>query len=834
MSLLPAWFSELLRLLGEQEIEGEDVRIERIVTDSRTGIREGDLFIGLVGERFNGARFVDDAFARGASAAIVSSRSRGLVGAVPSGKSLCLVESPLEALHALAAESRKRWQGTVVAITGSNGKTTVKEMLRAVLGESRVVGGSPMSWNSQVGVALTLLALDPNTDVALVECGISKVGEMARLAKMVEPDLGIFVNVGEAHRESLGDAETTAREKSLLFAGGNRAIPVLVPAREILAIEALERVGAKVLRVGEEADVVVEWKDDLVLRIGSAGTIATPPIPVGLRPDFELAIACARWFDAPLSAIEKGASNWAPAPMRMEMTMTPQGVFVINDAYSADVQSFDVALRTLTSGATEGQSIAVVGSLAQLGLARASAHQRVGQAVARAGVGHLITVSADAADIGRAAIHAGMNAASVHEAKDAAHGAEILSSLVRRGDRVLIKASRAERLERVLELMFTAYGPSLAWIDLSAIAENFDTLRRIVGPSVEVMPVVKSFGYGLDSVRLSRLLTQRGASALCVAYADEGILLRERGIRVPILVQNPLPHELDKVILHGLSCEAVDADAVLALAECAKRLGRKAAIHVKVDSGMGRSGRTPSEALDTVREALAHEEIVIEGLMTHLASADEADGVEYTRLQIRRFQEFVDSAKALGATPRWIHCANSAGAVDFPEARFNMVRSGIGVLGYATFAGESPLKPTLRLTTRVVTVKWMKAGEGVGYGSTWTVPDGESRRIAVVAIGYNDGYPRHLSNVGWMSVQGRRCPVVGRVCMDVTMIDVTELGESVQAGDEVVVYGTQSGEPPLNEMASLAGTISYELLTRISARVRRIFVGEISGQSAST
>ena len=220
--------------------------------------------------------------------------------------------------------------------------------------------------------------------------------------------------------------------------------------------------------------------------------------------------------------------------------------------------------------------------------------------------------------------------------------------------------------------------------------------------------------------------------------------------------------------------------------------------------------------------------------MTHLASADEPDGGELTRLQIARFTAFVDEARALGATPRWVHCANTAGAVDWPDARFNLVRSGIGLLGYATIRGASPFVPAVRLTTRVVTAKWMSGGESVGYGATWRVPEGERRRIAVVAIGYNDGYPRHLSSVGWMSIRGVRCPVVGRVCMDVTMVDVTALGDGVRAGDEVVVYGTAVEEPPLDEMARLAGTIAYELLTRISTRVRRIFVGEISGQTAAT
>lgn len=834
MGLFPESISKLAAYLAPVRQEGEDVEVRRVVTDSRATFAPGDLFVALQGERFDGAKFAAEAFAKGASAVIVASESRALVGELPPGKALLVVEDPLRALQLLAAEARRRWSGRVVAITGSNGKTTVKEMLRAVLGDSLVVSASPMSWNSQVGVALTLLALDDAAEVALIECGISEVGEMQRLAAMVQPDLGIFVNVGEAHRATLGDAETTAREKATLFARVGEAVPVLVPTAEGLATEALERVGAKVLRVGESGEFPMTWDASGTGLVVGPHTIAAPPVPVGLRMDFELAVSCALTLGVLPPSVERGAAGWAPAPMRLEMTMTPQGIFVINDAYSADVQSFDAALRTLTAVSGEGRSIAVVGPLAQLGRAQASAHQRVGEAVARARVSTLIVVSEGAGDIADAAIAAGMRDEHVLRVADVAEAALRLSSTLRRGDRVLVKASRAERLERVLEMVFTAYGPALAWIDLTAIADNFDALRRALGPDVAVMPVVKSFGYGLDSVRLSRLFVERGAEALCVAYADEGILLRERGLSVPIVVQNALPHELDKIVLHGLSAEAVDEASVRALAQSARRLRRACAVHIKVDTGMGRSGQLPAEALQTVRAALEEEGVVIEGLMTHLASADEPGADDFTQAQIERFSRFVDEARALGAAPRWVHCANTAGAVDFPGARFNMVRSGIGLLGYASLAGASPFRPTLRLTTRVVTEKWMEGGQSVGYGATWAVPEGDRRHIAVVAIGYNDGYPRHLSNCGWMSIRGVRCPVVGRVCMDVTMLDVSALSGAVHAGDEVVVYGTLPGEPTLPEMAQLAGTISYELLTRISSRVRRIFVGEISGQTAAT
>lgn len=830
MATFPLELSVLAEIV-HGEVLGECPPLQRVVIDTRIPLQPGDLFVALVGDRFDGGDFVQSAWRQGASAALLSKHHPHAKLAPPPNKALILVDDALHALQQLATYARRQFTRPVVAITGSNGKTTVKEMLRAALGDALQVDASPLSWNSQVGVAMTLLQLRPEADVALVECGISKPGEMVRLQQMVQPTHGVFVNVGDAHRQTLHNAETTAREKSILFAEMADQ-PIFVPAQESLAIAALTSHELNVQRVGQDADVSLQWTDDRRAVVVENDVIHLPEIPAGLRTDLELTVAVARALGVESPSIERGLSAWSSAPMRLEMTRTPNGVFILNDAYSADPESFDVALRTLQSMRHEGRAFAVVGPLAQLGKARSAAHQRVGETVARAKIYRLILVGEDARDIGDAAQQAGLAPEHILYAQSVADAAIALDNTVRRGDRVLIKASRPERLERVAELLFSSFGPAIAHIDLEALASNLDQLRAMVGPDVAIMPVVKSFGYGLDSVRLGRLYVQRGAEALAVAYADEGVVLREQGITVPILVQNILPHELHKIVAYDLSAEVVDEEGVRALAEIAHQEQAIVGVHIKVDTGMGRCGLLPDDALRTVRAALQSPSLFIEGLMTHLASADASDR-SFTLRQIAQFDEFVMQAKLLGANPRWVHAANTAGSVRFPSSHYTMIRSGIGLLGYADLPDGNPFAPVLRLTTRVVTAKLLPEGAPVGYGSTWHVPEGSgARRIAVVAIGYNDGYPRHLSNCGWMTVHGVACPVVGRVCMDVTMIDVTAVPTSVSPGDEVVVYGRGAGEPSLQEMAKRADTIAYELLTRISPRVRRIFVGEISGQTA--
>lgn len=834
MSAFP-FESHILADLIQGNHKGQSNRIDRVVIDTRVPLLAGDLYIGLKGARFDGGDYGQQAWEKGANTVLCASSHPLAAQNPPEGKTLIVVDDPLIAMQALAAHVRQQYQGTVVGITGSNGKTTIKEMLRAILGRSFRVYASPLSWNSQVGVAMTLLQLDFGAEIALIECGISKPGEMTRLVDMVQPDIGVFTNVGDAHRETLLSSEITAREKAILFSKKPN-IRVFVPCEETAAISALRAVGATNVVVGEvdkcEGHANVQWEDNGRQMRFYGAQIAMPVIPVGLRVDAALAVVFARVMDVGADAIAQGFSEWTPAPMRLEMMRTSHGVYVLNDAYSADPESFDVAIRSLQQLGEEGRSIAVVGPLAQLGQARAAAHARVGKTVADATLERVILVGPDAVEIGKAAEQAGLPASHILYVQNATEAAMALDGIVRRGDRVLVKASRPEHLERVVDLLFDSVGPTVAHIDLETLAKNFDRMRAIVGKDVAIMPVVKSFGYGLDSVRLGRLFVRCGAEALAVAYADEGIVLRERGLDVPIVVLNPMMHELEKIVTHDLSVEIVDPEIAEALQKAAALESKKVGVHIKVDTGMGRSGLLPDAALDTVRTVLSCTSLQIQGLMTHLANADVAGQEAFTQEQIARFTDFVTQAKRLGAQPRWIHAANTAGAVRFPDARFNMVRSGIGLLGYADLPDQRPFDPVMRLTTRVVAVKGLPEGAPVGYGSTWHVPQGAGERlIAVVALGYNDGYPRHLSNRGWMSIHGHACPVVGNVCMDVTMLDATDVPRGVRKGDLVVAYGTRQGEPDLSDMAARAGTISYELLTRIAPRVRRIFVGEISGST---
>ena len=790
----------LAALVGGHLVGSAAASGSRVVIDTRGALRTDDIFVGLQGPRFSGGAFAAAAFAAGAS--IVVAPAAGALS-VPEGAAAVLVADPLAALQTMAAAERARFSGPVVAITGSNGKTSTKEMLASALAGAVRVYASPMSYNSQVGVALTLLNMDLDADVALIECGISMPGEMERLEAMVRPTHGVFVNVGDAHLEGLHNRETVAAEKACLFGRLAADSWCVVPAEEALAVQALEAVHAPVVTIGS----------------------LTPPAPVSgpFRQDARLALAAAERLGADPTAARAALESWQAPPMRLEVSQTPRGVVVINDAYTADPVSMEAALVTLAQYVSTGKRVAVLGGMAQLGLRSAAAHAAVGARVAELGLDLLIGVGAGGREIVDAALQAGFPSQAALAVAVAADAATRLEEDVGAGDVVLLKASRPVGLERLAPVLFGSVEPARAYVDGEVLVQNLRAIERWVGPDVTVMSVVKSFGYGLDSLRTAHELQRAGARYFDVAIAEEAVALRDAGITTPSLVQPVVPEDATKVVRHGLTALVGSDSQRVSLADAAARARRRTRVHVKVDTGMSRAGARPEEAVQLAMAVVQDPWLELEGLMTHFAASDDPAEDAFTRQQIARFSQVIAGLAAQDVHPRYVHACNSAAIARFPEAHFTMVRSGLGLLGYTTVDGEPMLgtRPVLRLTTRVVAVRWVEEGEPVGYGLTWRAK--ARSRIAVVALGYGDGYPRALSNLGSMSVAGQLCPVVGRVCMDVTMLDVTAVPDAVEAGDEVVVFGSGPNEPDLGEHAELADTIPYEILARLSPRVRRIF-----------
>ena len=835
--LTPALVADLC---GGTLRQGEsELHLSEVVTDSRGTLPENSLFVAIDGEHFDGHRFVGDAASRGATAALVSDMKR-----VECDDSVALIEvdDTVSALHRLARNWRALFDIPVIAITGSNGKTIVKDMLAGVLAREWTVHRSPGSYNSQIGVPLSLLGIRPEHDVVVVEAGISRVGEMERLAWMIQPTHGLLTNIGLAHAAGLPTREVTAREKLQLFEELSGGIFVYPAADETLARFDLpaQRVGfcsecdqqtAPLYRALDVARLDGGFEFMLEAQHGTGSEQVRLQLNTLGQHNVDnaaAAAAMARELGFDWTVIREGIAAFDLSPMRLEMHTTQTGITLINDAYSSDPPSARAAVDALEQYAGRQRKVAILGDMLDLGGRAEKAHRELGEVVARGAVDKLVCYGDMARLIGESAVRTGMSQEDVAYAETIAELHEHLDRALRPGDFVLFKGSRTLRLERAAEHLLESVAPARLRVDLDAIRHNYHAIREHVGSKAGFIAVVKSFGYGNDSTRVSQTLVREGVDALAVAYADEGIPLRRRGLELPILVTNALASEADKIVKYDLTPFVYSARVVDALREEAARHDAVVAVHVEVDTGMNRVGLRPDEAIEFVDELSRISEIEVEGLITHFAAADDPAEDEFTAGQISRFEHVIETLTARGQRPPVIHAANTAASWRWPQTRYDSVRVGLGLYGLSPSGpveeSADGIRPALSFSTQVIHTTEIKPGESVGYNRTWTAA--KPTEIATVAVGYNDGFPRFMSNGGEVLIRGQRCPVVGNVCMDVSMVDVTDLA-NVEIGDEVVIFGSQRGQRvTVDEIAARGGTINYEILCNISPRVRRIFVRE--------
>ncbi|MEM1348882.1 MAG: UDP-N-acetylmuramoyl-tripeptide--D-alanyl-D-alanine ligase, partial [Myxococcota bacterium] len=620
---------------GELRDADANTPIDELVTDSRQDITPSCAFLALHGERFDGHDFAADALRQGAACVIVD-QDHDL--AVSSGTPRLIVEDTLDALQALARARREMFHDTVVGITGSNGKTIVKEMLASICARASTatVHRSPGSYNSQVGVAHSVLGLRDEHTLAIFEAGISRPGEMVRLRAMIQPDVGILTNIGDAHARGLPTPEITAREKLKLFdeMSGVLVFPDDVPALAHLQ----ERAGRLPFRVradtttadslttllGATAFDVRETPGGWTFRIVHEGTVWAPTFAVYATGSHNVAnalAAAATGFElgASVEAIQEGLAAFRLKSQRLEVHTTPRGITLINDTYSSDPTSARAALVELARHSGIGRAVAIFGDMLDLGALSEQAHRELGRRVARYGPDALVGFGPRAELIGQGAIEEGLPAAHVTHVRtlDALH--QWLELELRQGDTVLLKASGAMGMDQAATRLLESVGPTRLTVDLGVLRENFHALKRAMGAGVHVMPVVKSAGYGNDATRVSMTLVREGATALAVAYPDEAIPLRQAGLKLPILVTNTMAAEADKLVRYGLTGLVGAPGVARAIQREAERADTTARVHVEVDTGMHRLGVALEDLpalLDTLRGL---DRLDVTGMMTHFA-----------------------------------------------------------------------------------------------------------------------------------------------------------------------------------------------------------------------
>ncbi|MBO7307134.1 MAG: alanine racemase [Alistipes sp.] len=778
--------SEIAQIVGGEH-RGNDLRVGNVVTDSRSITSpEGALFAAINGKNHDGHDYVERMAKRGVKAYIVERE----VG-ISDDCGMVIVSSTLDALQRLAAHHRQQFKGTVVGITGSNGKTIVKEWAARSLPSSIRSFSSPKSYNSQLGVALSLLMLSGEEEVALIEAGISQVGEMERLEHMIKPDIVVFTSIGDAHSANFRSIEQKIEEKLKLAAG----------ARTIIYNKEYKELGTKINELYASREL-----------IDSSGERIEDSLELNAALEVDAAHVAAIMHKLGYSV--DGAVFSAKVAMRLELKEGIDNSMIIDDTYNSDINSVIVALDALHRQSMGKRKIAVISDILQSGTAAEELYKRVAEAVRSAGVDHLIGVGEN---ISKHSNLFDYNSSFYYTTDELIEnfGRERWADSV-----ILIKGSRDSRFERLSRLLERRTHTTTLEVDLAAMKKNLDYFRKHLPQQHPVVAMVKAWSYGTGDVDVARMLQHEGVAYLAVAFADEGVTLRSKGITMPIVVLNADHDSFDVMISHNLEPEIYNFQSLDEFRRAVHRAGREHyPIHIKLDTGMHRLGFMEDD-IDLLGRAIHLDtSLRIASIFSHLSCADIPSEDEFTRGQIKLF-DYMSSQLI-----EWLdykplrHIANSAGIVRFKEAAFDMARLGLGLYGYG-YEHNDELIPVATLSTRIVQIKQLRRGESVGYARSKRLE--RDTITATIPIGYADGLDRHLGGGRWkVKVGGEFAPIIGRVCMDSAMIDVTDI-EGVQVGDKVTIFSAEKGLT-LEEMAATLDTISYEIMTSVSARVKRIY-----------
>ncbi len=801
------------------ELIGESTWLEigKISIDSRQIITPGDtLFFALVGSKNNGETYIKELIDKGVNAFVVSKTFDA--AAYPEAV-FVVVEDTKKALQQLAYFVRNQFTKPVLAITGSNAKTTVKEWLGQVLSQDYNVGKSPKSYNSQVGVPLSVFGLRDYHNVAILEAGISSVGEMDKLEKIIKPDIGIFTNIGSAHDQGFESREQKILEKLRLFKSvqylvfrNDNGLLSEVIIREIPSekwISWSDQSGSvyrRSLKIGEDETRIILMKDDL-----NMNTFQVPFIGQASLENITHVIVAALSLGQNPSQIQSALSSLKPIDMRLTLKDGVNDSLIIDDTYNNDLEGLKVALDFLSQQRPKRRKLVILSDLLQVDEEK-SIIEEVSELLIKHEIDGLFSV-------GKSLRKAQLPSTISHLAFDSTD--ELMKKVSHsdfQDDLILITGARDFGFEKVVDhLQKRVHGTTLE-INLNSLTHNFNFYKTQLKPETKVMVMVKAFAYGGGAPEIANHLQSLGADYLAVAYTDEGVSLRKQGIHLPIMVLNPVKESLELCLEHDLEPVVFSNSFFRHVCDVAKKTQKSIKVHLDLDTGMKRLG-FGKEDLDDLKGLIqANPQIVIQSMYTHLAGADEDIHADFSQAQIKDFLKMSDELQRVIPSKALRHVLNSAGIMAFPDSQMEMVRLGIGLYGVEVGGVKSgSLKSISTLKTTISQIKTLSPGETVGYSRAGQLLNGGN--IATLAIGYADGYDRRFSKgVGEVSINGKLAPVVGNVCMDMCMVDVT--GMDATEGDEVIIFGE---EISLESLAEKMGTIPYEVLTNISTRVKRVY-----------
>lgn len=784
--------------------DGVNPEIRHLLIDSRAlGDAPSTMFFALRTGRNDGHRFVGPLYDRGVRAFAVEPG----FDTAPYGDAAFIVsERPDAILRALGSAAREAMRGSVVAITGSRGKTLVKEWLAEMLAGEKRVARSPRSFNSSLGVPLSLCMADTGSEVVLIEAGISQAGEMDPLEEMIRPDVVVLTDISDAHDEGFPSREAKIAEKLRL---ARRAHTLVYPSAVAGVAEAIGKALAagtlprEIKLVDSSAEISADTANSRLHRGWEEANVAT--CRATLR---ELGI------DGP--RITEAAGRLNPINTRLNVADGVNHCQIVVDDYPFDLVSLDPALDFVNARRTKGQKFTLI--VPELPRPDSDSYAALAETAVRKGVDRIIGIGSEYGKIADLLPHGSRWFATTDEAMEA------LTPSCFSGEIILVEGCYGSRLADLAHTLEARTHETVLEVNLDAMVQNFNFYRSHLKPTTGVVAMVKASGYGAGSYELAKTLQSRGAAYLAVAVLDEGIELREAGITMPIMVLNPKVLNYPLLFSYRLEPEIYDFDILEEIISEASRLGvERYPIHIKLDTGMHRLGFLEADLPRLIERLKGQTCVEVSSVFSHLATADCPDMNDYTEMQLQTFargsQKIVD-AFADHYVKR--HVLNTAGIIRYPQYQYDMVRLGIGLYGIPVLndGSEDGLRPVSTLRSPIISIKTWDAGTTIGYGRRGLL----KRRsvIATVPIGYADGIDRHMGR-GAVSflVNGVKCPTVGNICMDILMLDVTDANAKV--GDSVEIFGEGN---PAQTLSDALDTIPYEILTSVSPRVRRIYYSE--------
>lgn len=818
---MPNSIETIVQSIDAERIGNIPATINWLLTDSRSlCFPEATLFFALITKRNDGHKYILDLYKKGVRNFVVSTLPEDMEHYAEAN--FLLVKDTLKALQKLAVQHRELYDVPVVGVTGSNGKTVVKEWLYQLLSPDRIVARSPRSYNSQIGVPLSVWLMNENTELGIFEAGISEMGEMEALIPMIRPTIGVLTNIRGAHQENFYSMQEKCMEKLSLFTqcdvliynGDNPLIQDCV-SKSIFAPQEIAW-STKDKEKPLYIDSIDKRERETVITYRYLGLLNSYTIPFIDDASVENSLHClavALYLMIPTDIIAERMKKLEPIAMRLEVKEGKNNCLIINDSYNSDYASLDIALDFMQRRADEKwhKRTLILSDILETGQSNKLLYRQVAELIQNRGIEKFIGVGEALQEVAHRFDMEKYFFRTTSELLESG----ILSTL--RNEVVLIKGARVFRFDKVSDVLELKVHETILEINLNSLVDNLNHYRNALQSGTKMICMVKASAYGTGAFEVAKTLEEHRVDYLAVAVADEGAALRKAGVNCPIIVMNPEHTAFHTLFEYKLEPEVYSFHLLDALIHAAAHEGvSNYPIHVKIDTGMHRLGFGVEEVPTLIERLQRQTAVISRSIFSHFVGSDSPLFDDFTREQIRRFEQASELFQSSFSYKILKHICNSAGIIRFPEAHYDMVRLGIGLYGVDPIENRM-LQTVVTLKSTILQIRKIPANETVGYSRNGKFS--RDARVAAIPIGYADGLNRKLGNRhAYCLINGKAAPYVGNICMDVCLVDVTDI--DCKEGDEVIIFGK---ELPITYLAEILDTIPYEVLTSISERVKRVY-----------